>query len=57
MIERLQVLFKEGDAAARKGGKAARGNVRGSDGHERAGGAKPSRARDGHRVPASRKKR
>jgi endonuclease-3 len=57
MIERLQILFKEGDAAARKAGKAARGNVRGSDGHERSGGAKSSRARDGQRVPASRKKR
>jgi hypothetical protein len=57
MIERLQVLFREGDAAARKVGKAARGNVRGGDGHDRSAGAKPSRARDGHRVPASRKKR
>ncbi|HXY37149.1 MAG TPA: hypothetical protein VEI07_23170 [Planctomycetaceae bacterium] len=58
LVERLEALFKEADAAARKAGKKpARSHVRGGDGHERPGGAKPSRARDGHRVPASRKKR
>jgi endonuclease-3 len=57
MIERLAALFKEGDAAARKAGKkSARGHVRGADGHDRSG-VKPTRARDGHRVGASRKKR
>jgi endonuclease-3 len=58
MVERLIALFKEADSAARKAGKKpARGHVRGSDGHDRAGTAKPTRARDGHRVAASRKKR
>jgi hypothetical protein len=58
MIERLAALFKEGDAAARKSAKkSARPPVRGGDGHERSGGVKAARGRDGHRVPASRKKR
>jgi len=58
MVERLAELYKEADAAARKAGKkTARTGLRGGDGHERGAGLKPARARDGHRVQASRKKR
>jgi endonuclease-3 len=58
LVERLAELFKEADSAARKAAKkAGRSGPRGSDGHERAAGLKPARARDGHRVQASRKKR
>jgi hypothetical protein len=58
LVERLEALFKEADSAARKSGKkSAKSQVRGTDGHERSGGLKPARARDGQRVPAARKKR
>lgn len=58
MIERLADLFKEADSAARKAGKkqSARPQARGTDGHGHTAAAKP-RPRDGHRVPAARKKR
>ena len=58
MIERLAVLFKEGDSAARKSGKkSARAPGRGSDEHDRSAGAKPARPRDGQRAQTARKKR
>ena len=60
MIERLEALFKEADAAARKGGKkstAGRAAVRGGDGRSRPSGQKASRSRDGRGAASARRKK
>jgi endonuclease-3 len=61
MIERLETLFKEADAAARKTGKkpaSGRAAVRTADGRNRPTAAqKTSRVRDGHGAAAPRKKK
>jgi endonuclease-3 len=59
MVERLEVLFKECDSAARKTGKKptpGRGAVRAAEGRDRAGGAK-ARPRDSRGTSSVRKKR
>ena len=59
MAERLEVLFKECDSAARKSGKKptpGRGAVRAAEGRDRAGGAK-ARPRDSRGTSSVRKKR
>ncbi len=61
LVERLMVLFKEADAAARRGGKKgvpARGTGRAQDGRDRSRAAsRPARQRDGHGAHPARKKR
>lgn len=59
MVERLEVLFKECDSAARKSGKKptpGRAAVRAAEGRDRAGGAK-ARPRDSRGTSSVRKKR
>jgi len=61
MIERLETLFKDADAAARKAGKkpvSGRAAVRTTDGRNRPpAGHKTSRVRDGHGAASARKKK
>jgi endonuclease-3 len=61
MVERLEALFKEADAAARKAGKkpaTGRAAVRAADGRDRpTAGPKTARARDGRGAASARKKK
>lgn len=61
MVERLEALFKEADAAARKAGKkptSGRASLRNADGRDRpTAGHKSARARDGRGAASARKRK